>query len=50
MVLDLGTSAEGRFELLGVVSLLDTLIKDMDAPSDEAADGLDAPDPLSGSF
>ena len=49
MVNDLGTSSEGKIELLGVVSFLDTMIKTKMKPAVDH-DGQDAPDPLSGSF
>lgn len=49
MVNDLGSSPEGKVELLGVVSVLDEFIEEktgQDSDQDDQA----APDPLSGSF
>lgn len=49
MVNNLGSSPEGRMELLGVVSLLDGLIKTKVQRHGDYGDR-DAPDPVSGSF
>lgn len=49
MVNDLGSSPEGKVDLLGVVSFLADLIKAKEGRQDD--DGSqEAPDPLSGSF